>query len=245
MPLPGFNLASLSKVSTSLLRSYNAKVVLTFLFVYALLIQFAQWQCFRDPTSIFFDPETGYRPRYSSVRSEQGSQYIDRVTSGEIVPGKASVNPSLCVGIASIAREGARYFRPSVGTLLENLSESERRDIHLILFIPHSDPTVHPAYNEGWLAAVADTVLVYDTDTVDIAHIAELEQGEAKASAREKGLFDYTYLLKACQAVNTPHVVMFEDDVVLLDGWYHRAQEALARADRQTAAKGASQCKWH
>jgi hypothetical protein len=43
--------------------------------------------------------------------------------------------------------------------------------------------------------------------------------------------------------VNTPHVIMLEDDVVLLDGWYHRAQEALSKADRQTAAKGASQCE--
>lgn len=235
--------ASLGGMSISLLRSYSAKVVLTFLFIYAILIQFARWQCSRDPTSVFFDAETSYIPRYSSIRSEQGSEYIERVISGNVTPGKASVNPTLCVGIASVARNGARYFRPGVGTLLENLSDSERADIHLILFIAHSDPTEHLAYNENWLHAVADTVLVYDKDTVAIEHIAELEQGEAKASAIRKGLFDYTYLLKACQAVNTPYVVVFEDDVVLLDGWYHRAQEALTKAERQTAAKGASQCK--
>lgn len=51
--------------------------------------------------------------------------------------------------------------------------------------------------------------------------------------AREKALFDYTYLLKACQAVNASYVAMLEDDVLALDGWYHRTRQALAGRCRQ------------
>ncbi|KAL1967526.1 hypothetical protein VTN77DRAFT_3041 [Rasamsonia byssochlamydoides] len=223
-----------------LLRSYTARIFLVFLLLYLLLVQYARTRCYRDPTSVFFDAERGYRPAYSAVRTEQANSFIEQVNSGQITPYKASDNPSLCVGVATIARNGARYFKTAVGSLLENLSESERAELHLILFIAHSDPHQHPAYEEKWLHEVADTVLLYNWDEVDKARIVELEQDHNKISGREKGLFDYTYLLKACYAVNASHVVMLEDDVVALDGWLHRAQRALDTAARQTAERGAS-----
>lgn len=234
---PSFGAASL------LLRSYTAKVFLVFLLLYLLLVQYTRTRCYRDPTSVFFDPNRGYRPAYSAVRAEQANTFIERVNSGQITPSKASANPALCVGVATIARNGARYFKTAVGSLLENLSETERAQLHLILFIAHSDPNQHPAYSEKWLHEVADTVLLYNWDEVDKDHIVELEQDHNKISGREKGLFDYTYLLKACHAVNASHVVMLEDDVVLLDGWLHRARTALGSAARQTAERGLSNCE--
>jgi hypothetical protein len=235
--IPSLGTASL------LLRSYTAKVFLVFLFLYLLLVEYARTHSYRDPTSVFFDAERGYLPAYSAVRSEQANAFIDRVDSGEITPYKASTNPSFCVGVATIARNGPPYFRTAVGSLLENLSESERSELHLIPFIAHSDPQQHPSYSERWLHEVADTVLLYNWEEVNKDHIIELEQDQNKISGREKGLFDYTYLLKACHAVNASHVVMLEDDVVLLDGWFHRAQLALSAAARQTAEMGASSCE--
>lgn len=226
-----------------LLRSYTAKVFFVFLLLYLLLVQYARTRCYRDPTSVFFDAERGYLPDYSAVRSEQANTFIDHVTSGQITPYKASRSPGLCVGVATIARNGARYFRTAVGSLLENLSESERAELYLILFIAHSDPHQHPSYSENWLHDVADTVLLYNWEEVDRGRIIELEQDHNKLSGREKGLFDYTYLMKACHAVNASHVVMLEDDVVLLDGWLHRAQAALSTAARKTAEMGASSCE--
>lgn len=79
--------------------------------------------------------------------------------------------PQICLGFATIARKGARYFKSAVGSVLEGLSEEERADIHLILSIAHTDPSQHPAYYESWFHKVADQVLVYDKENVDVEHI--------------------------------------------------------------------------
>ncbi|KAL2221396.1 hypothetical protein M432DRAFT_543321 [Thermoascus aurantiacus ATCC 26904] len=234
------------RAASSSLRSHTLYVFLVFILLYLLLVQYAHMRCFRDPTSLFFDPNRGYLPAYSAYRAQQANAFIDKANNGAQMPQFPKVqkpeNPGFCVGFASIAREEARYFRTAVGTALADLSETERADIHLILFIAHTDPNQHPAYSEKWLHELADTVLLYDPDEVDIEHIKELETGQARISGREKGLFDYTYLLKACYAVNASYVVMLEDDIVALDGWYHRTRNALDTAERQTGAMGAS--KW-
>ncbi|KAJ5720927.1 uncharacterized protein N7483_008861 [Penicillium malachiteum] len=152
---------------------------------------------------------------------------------------KSSSHPELCVGIATVARRGARYFKSTVGSLLEGLSEEERSGINLILFIAHTNASEHPAYAEPWLFKVADNVLLYDPQTVDINHIRELETDAAKVHGREKPLFDYTYLLEACAATNAPYVAMIEDDVVAQDGWYHKTREAIKSADKQIKQIGA------
>lgn len=228
--------------ATALLRSVPTKIFLFFLAFYIILVQIARTTYYRDPSSAFFDPQRAYRPHYSQTRSEQADAFIDQVNSAELVPTHASADADICLGFATIARNGARYFKTAVGSTLEGLSESERASLHLILFIAHSDPSQHPAYSEKWFHDVADTVLLYDHDQVDIDRIKELEKTQNKLSGREKGLFDYTYLLKACQATNASHVVILEDDVIALDGWLHRVREALDKAQRQTAALGRSEC---
>ncbi|CAG8096656.1 unnamed protein product [Penicillium nalgiovense] len=193
---------------------------LFFLLFYVLLIMVARRQSSRDPTSIFFDPTKAYDPVYSAIRLEQAASFIDAAsndTEPQIPQGPRQ--PKFCLGIATIARKGARYFQATVGTFLEGLSEEERAGIHLILFIAHTDPSQHPAYAEPWLYKLAD---------------------EAKIAGREKALFDYTYLLKACANIDTPYVVMLEDDLVALDGWYHRTQAALSSAEKQTRGMGAA-----
>lgn len=166
---------------------------------------------------------------------------MDSISNTTQAP-KAS-SPGLCVGIASIARHGVRYFKSTVGTVLEGLSEAERADIHLILFIAHTNASDHPAYSEPWLHALPDQLLLYDPEEVDIPHIRSLETDEAKVSGREKALFDYTYLLRACEKVNAPYSVILEDDVVAMDGWHHRTKEALSSVEHQMQKLDASKCE--
>ncbi|GAB1193896.1 hypothetical protein APSETT444_003132 [Aspergillus pseudonomiae] len=197
----------------------------------------------RDPTSLFFRENEAYEPSYSSPRAVEGMALINEANNVTETPRpKASANPTMCVGFASIAREGVSYFQSAVGSVLAGLSPVERADLFLILFIAHTDPTQHPAYSEPWLHELADKVLLYDEKDVDIDHIRSLETTEAKTLALEKGLLDYTYLLKACAAIGTPYTVMLEDDIIALDGWYHRTKQALRAVERQTAEKKAS--KW-
>lgn len=194
----------------------------------------------RDPTSIFFNPRTGYKPSYSAIRAEQAETFI--ATAGNhsaIAPNPSTgVQKKLCVGIPSIARKGARYLRTAVGSLLQGLSPEERAEIHLIVFIPHSDPTIHPAYTEQWLPNLADDILVYDVDDRQMQHIKEMEA--EGGLYREKGLYDYSYLLRACYAQATPYIAIFEDDIVAMDGWYHRTQAALEQAEALSALKKAT-----
>ncbi|KAF3491193.1 uncharacterized protein GIQ15_00710 [Arthroderma uncinatum] len=224
---------------------YTCRYILaSFLLCYLLLIQYGRTHNYRDPTSVFFDANKGYEPIYSRFRTSEATnfiRYIDATASprnGTTSPGDSSA--SLCVGIASVARKDVSYIEATVGSLLMGLSQREREDIYLILFIPHVDPTIHPSFASNWTSAMVDRVLLYDVDEEKLSHLRELE-GEG-GLFREKGLYDYVYLLKACQAVGTPHIVMVEDDVLAMDGWYHRTKQALADAERQTAQLGASKC---
>ncbi|KAJ5994593.1 hypothetical protein N7451_010317 [Penicillium sp. IBT 35674x] len=221
------------------LESGTIRIFLLFIPLYALFTLYARSRSAHDPGSVFFDPWTGYDASYSAIRIEQGDIYIE-ATDNTTVSGfqKASNEPQLCVGIATVAREGIRYLRSTVGTLLDGLSDEERRTIYLIIFIAHSDPSEHPAYDERWLSELPDQVLLYNEDEVDIDHIRTLEKSPKKVG-RQKALLDYQYLLKACNRIATPYVLMLEDDVVAQDGWYHRTQEAIASAESQMKQIGA------
>lgn len=225
------------------LGSGAVRIFLLFIPLYALLTLYARSRSAHDPGSVFFDPWTGYDASYSAIRMEEGDIYIeaaDNTTGSDFQ--KASDKPQLCVGIATVAREGIRYLRSTVGTLLDGLSEEERKDIYLIIFIAHSDPSKHPAYDERWLAELPDQVLLYKEDEVDIDHVRALEK-DKKTVGRQKALFDYQYLLKACNMIETPYILMLEDDVVAQDGWYHRTQEAILSAEKQTKQIGAPKCE--
>jgi hypothetical protein len=206
--------------------------------VYLIALIYVRSVTSRDPGSWFFNPRTAYIPEYSSVRSVQAESFI--VSADTAAPFHRSRHseepPNLCVGIPSIARKGARYLRTTVGSLLEGLTPQERDGIHLIVFIPHSDPEVHPAYHEPWLANLADEVLRYNVSKEQFDHIVEMEQ--AQGLFREKGLYDYTYLLKACEATGAPHIAVLEDDVIAMDGWYHRTRSGIDKAGRECLRNG-------
>ncbi|CRG86983.1 hypothetical protein PISL3812_03996 [Talaromyces islandicus] len=237
--------------STLSLRSAHGYILAPFIIVYLLLIQYCRTNYYRDPTSAFFDKGRGFTPIYSRFRESQAANFVRNVNGSAPRPVNQTLssdatnkptnssNASFCVGIASVSRQETNYIESAVGSLLVDLTEDERKDIHLILFIPHTDPTVHPSYSSGWLHAAADTVLLYDFPKGQMKHINKLEQGGGRP--KEKALFDYMYLLKACEALGSPYVVMIEDDVVAMDGWYHRTRQALEDAESQTAEIGASQ----
>ncbi|KAJ5921435.1 hypothetical protein N7466_009761 [Penicillium verhagenii] len=211
---------------------------------YLFLVLYIRSQSSRDPGSFFFRTSSAYDLSYSAVRLEQADAYIKAAETSDTKFNdlKASKNPEFCLGIATIARSGVRYFKSTVGTVLEGLSDSERANIHLIFFIAHTDPSQHPAYAEPWLHKLADQVLLYNSSDVDIDHIKSLETDEAKLAGREKALFDYSYLLQACEAVGAPYTIILEDDVVAQDGWYHRTRDALVSVETQMQEIGAP--KW-
>ncbi|KAH8590869.1 integral membrane protein [Bisporella sp. PMI_857] len=194
---------------------------------------------YRDPTSCFFDRSRAYDRSYSKVRQGEADTFVNTSAlkpSQRTVGGGSSSPPVFCIGIPTVARPtGHVYIRTTIGSLLAGLSPVERDAIHLMPFIAHSDPEAHPIYTEPWLKNVADGILTYQFVGSQLQHIRDLEKDREN---REKQIFDYAYMLEACLAVNASYIMTFEDDVIVLDGWFHKTREALRGIEEQVKILG-------
>ena len=57
-----------------------------------------------------------------------------------------------------------RYlFVAVLGSLLEGLTPAERARLHIVLFLAHTDPSVHPFHDAPWTRQLPDTLLDYKT----------------------------------------------------------------------------------
>jgi hypothetical protein len=194
----------------------------------------------RDPTSVFFNPRKGYAARYSAIRREQAEAYLHSYhTAGHsnVVKAGNERQRKLCVGIPSFKREGVHYLRDTIGSLLEGLTPEERQELYIMVFIPHSNPSTHPEFNEEWLPDLVDHVLTYEFGDDSMQYIRNMEAGGGLFI--EKALFDYSYLLKKCADMYTPYIAMIEDDTVAMDGWYARTIAGIHEAEQQAALKRA------
>ncbi|KAF2030938.1 hypothetical protein EK21DRAFT_64245 [Setomelanomma holmii] len=196
--------------------------------------------CSRDPTSIYFSPRKGYEPRYSILRRQQADTFVSNRTDTQAPDiAKSSRDEKkrkLCVGIPSTnKRNGEEYLRTAVGSLLDGLTLEEREEIYIIVFIAQSRPEVHQAYNEKWLFELVDQVITYDFGIDRMQYIVNMEREVRRLE--EKSLFDYSYLLNKCTETFIPHVAIFEDDTLAMDGWYHRTMAAVRDAERQAALR--------
>ena len=222
----------LGSVLRPLLRNASPKspssiLFLFFLIFYLTLIHYCRTHYYGDPTSFFFDPARGYQRYYSIVRQRQADAFIDAASS-QPSSNTLKKDPKICLGIATVARDNEQYVRATIGSLLEGLTASEREEIYLAVLIAHTDPALHPIYNEPWLTAVADKVLLYD---VTPEQKAELETWERERNFVRKAIFDYTYALQKCADTGAEWVAMVEDDTIAVTQWYPRAIAALAQAD--------------
>lgn len=215
----------------------HAFALLAFLLWFIILVFDVRHWGYRDPGSVFFDPERAFERQYSHTREAEAESYIDIISQwGQQVDVKATPNPSLCVGITTVQREwsGDKYFRRLMGSLLAGLTPSERQDIYLLPFIASYDEAMHSSYGEEWLDRSSDRVLTYENAPDSVRdHVQELEKNDP--DFEEKPLFDYSYLLRHAYDLGTPYVVMLEDDTIAADGWYNRTKEAIATLEEQRA----------
>ena len=204
----------------------HTSAFLLFLAFYCLIIIDVRHKSWRDPSSIFFNPNTAFERDYSLTREEQATAFIDSVgkSAEQHDQTKAGRSPSFCVGITTLQREGARYFQRNVGSLLAGLTEKERQDFWLEPFIVNVNPEEHLAYNETWLAAVSDHVLTYADAKPEVKAQVEVFKPD---DFMKKALFDYSYLLRTCYEKDVPWVIMLEDDTIAADGWFYRTRNAV------------------
>lgn len=100
--------------------------------------------------------------------------------------------------------------------MLEGLSAEERADLHISLLIAHTDPRVHPTWNEDWVYQAVDEIHSYNVTMEENRHLQDLE---LRNDFSKKGVFDYTYALKKCHETGAPYIGFFEDDILLAEGW--------------------------
>ncbi|MCJ1341406.1 hypothetical protein MMC09_006702 [Bachmanniomyces sp. S44760] len=195
---------------------------LAFIILYLLAIIYCQRTFYRDVTSAFFDSARGYDRFYSFERQTIAEAFISSA-SRQNSRHKVNADPRLCLGVTTVSRPNKQYIGATVGSLLENLTDTQRAEIYFILFIAHTDPAIHPSYGESWTQLLPDTLLTYDSNVTELEMI---HQWEIDKLYRPKGLYDYSYLLQKCYETGAPYVAMVEGDVIATGDWYVRAMAA-------------------
>lgn len=148
--------------ATRIFSSAHGAAAIAFLIIYLVILNaFRQGPSARDWGSVFFDPRHAFDRQYSDIRTAQANAFIENASYNSLGV-KAGPDPSICLGVASVQRDGARYFRTTVGTILDGLSISERNDVTLKVFIANVEPMSHQAFQEPWLAHVADDTMTYE-----------------------------------------------------------------------------------
>ena len=210
----------------------HPRLFITLLFVSSWLIVLYRYHPLskHDPSSAFFSQIHGYDKAYSYTRESEALSFIANVTNRPTATTPPPATPSLCLGVATVARPTTQYITQTIGSLLGDLTPEERAQIHFIFFVAHTNPQVHPVYQEAWTRTLPDTQLTYIGLSAE--QIDKLRKWEQEKDYRSKGLFDYSHLLGACyERTSAPYVGILEGDVLAVKGWYPRAIAAAEHID--------------
>ncbi|KAK6833366.1 hypothetical protein PG990_001831 [Apiospora arundinis] len=243
-----------------------ALVLFTFVSLYTL---YGFSFFYRDPLSIFFSDEHGYDRFYSQTREIEALSFIDHAarsgsdTHNTPLLGKAGDDPSICATFITVGRNmsnaGRReYVDAAVGSALAKMSRAERAALHLKVFfadVPDA-AAAHESYHELSSLDVLDEVYTYNETLPELVKDQRLDVLEMLASDREnkhsgerKSLYDYGYAIDRCvETTNASYIAVFEDDIVLADGWVARTlkhlkkvEEMMREPERKKPTKGVPQ----
>ncbi|KAI1124828.1 integral membrane protein [Nemania abortiva] len=212
--------------------------LLAFFLIYSIAVFYLYHACHRDPSSVFWQPEKALQLSYSAFRKEQARRFTDQAERFEQVKWDNSTAPQLCIGIGSVSRHGFSYLRETLGSLLEGLDDLERRRIYITVFHAHTNQSQHEDSGAMWLHNIADSLPAYPSDDQLIDTIRALESDKSYSAHARKQKIDYSVLLGECAKVRPAYTLTLEDDVIALDGWYHRTLFALQTTVRKTRELG-------
>lgn len=208
---------------------------------------------YRDPLSIFFSEEHGYDRFYSAHRLAEADAFMEEAAvqpdalkaDGPV----ASNNAEICATFITVGRSSDKqYIETSVGSSLVNMSLAERRAVHLkVFFADVPKPDQHPSYFTLLNSGLVDEVYSYESafpnktrdreiaglvDLVDSSHNIWNAQ-RAKHQQERKILHDYAFALSHCyETTNASYVALFEDDILLADGWAVRTLRFLEQIEQ-------------
>ncbi|KAL4790936.1 hypothetical protein BDV19DRAFT_381918 [Aspergillus venezuelensis] len=209
-------------------------LVLTYLFLYILSLRYYHGLSYRDPTSLFFDASRAYERHYSAKRVEEAEKFIANAADVKPPIRETGEQASLCVGIVSVKRRGDQYVGLTVGSLLDGLSEEERKQMLFYLRIGNTNFADHPIYAEKWVETLPDRLLTYSQDDPDFLQLKEWEEG---GWYRNKTIYDFTTLMNECYESGADYIAMLEDDTLAVKGWFPAAMQALDTVQTRTDGK--------
>ncbi|TRX93008.1 hypothetical protein FHL15_006146 [Xylaria flabelliformis] len=198
-------------------------------------VTFGYFNFYRDPLSIFFSEEHGFDRFYSATRQAEADAFLDLLEANPDAVrsrlAKAGPTPEICAVFLTIGREmeGRQYVETAVGSFLANMSRAEREAIHLKLFFADvpTPETQHKSYARLATADIADEIVTYRGSLPDSDQEKQMallqswfKDRHHKSMIERKTLYDYAYSLRRCiQTTEAPYIALFEDDILLADGW--------------------------
>lgn len=217
--------------------------LLGFLLFYTILVFYLRDVCYSDPSSVFWRPERSRLLSYSTFRETQAHQLADQAEKNELTKWDSTESPQLCISIGSVSRHGFSYLRQTLGSLLAGLDERERRQIYIAVFLAHVNQSKHEDNGAVWLSHMADSLPSYPADDQDFLRLVEeLENDSDYPAHARKQKIDYSVMLAECAEVEPAYTMTLEDDVIALDGWFHRTMSALQIATQKTKERGREHC---
>lgn len=224
--------------------------LLGFLLLYSFVALYLSHRCFRDPSSIFFRPEHARVLSYSAFRKAQANKFASQQAALQqpvkwAGGGSTPTPPQLCVAIGSVSRHGFSYLKETLGSVLEGLDERERKQIYVVVFLAHSNQSQHEDFGQPWLQNMADSLPTYNERNATLMGLVkDLEIANDYPAHARKQKIDFSVLLGECARVNPAYTMTLEDDVIAVDGWYHRVVDALKIAVVKTQEMGRESCEF-
>ena len=216
------------------------RALLILLIVLLLYIVYGSLYFYRDPLSIFFSERHGFDQFYSVTRRAEADAFLDAAMADPALIrsrlGRAGHDAQIqiCAAFITVGRnmEGRQYIDTAVGSFLANMTRAERETIHLKLFfadVPDAE-TQHSSYAGLGTLGLADDLFTYNS-TLPPAHLDDKirnlmkwsEDKTDKHALERKTVHDYAYALDRClQTTDAPYIALFEEDILLADGWAAR-----------------------
>ena len=200
-----------------------------------------------DPSSLFYDEDRAFDRHFSARREAEVDDFLRReiYATEHAPPGdRTGTGEFLCVGIPSINRTNSEFLPHAVGSLVDTLSEEERRQIRIVVLLADKDPTAHFAYGQDWLPGLADNVIMYDSANVTAPSelytvIPRDVRGAGRSDSRVENIrLDHSVLVEQCRLHDPAYFALVEDDIIASRDWFSRFRAGVAEVERRSEASG-------
>lgn len=128
--------------------------------------------------------------------------------------------------------------------MLSSLTSVERSDLELKVLFATQNYTSHRTWSQPWLKHLVDEPYSY-ANVLSPEELHSISSVEAAGLLEHKGILDYTLALEHCyNSSPAPYIAVFEDDIVLAEGWFARTLLALRDIEAKLVPRDGTTVPW-